>query len=68
MSILYHVGKANVISDALSRLSMVSTSHVEEGKRELGKDVPRFTRLRFKLVDSRKGRIVVTNGAELSLA
>ncbi|WMV38514.1 hypothetical protein MTR67_031899 [Solanum verrucosum] len=27
MSILYHPGKANVVADALSRLSMGSTAH-----------------------------------------
>ncbi|KAH0658081.1 hypothetical protein KY289_026829 [Solanum tuberosum] len=37
MSILYHPGKANVVVDALSRLSMGSTAHVKEEKRELAK-------------------------------
>ena len=37
MSILYHLHKANVVVDALSRLSMRSTAHVEEEKRELDK-------------------------------
>ncbi|XP_055826375.1 uncharacterized protein LOC129894748 [Solanum dulcamara] len=31
-------GKANVVADALSRLSMGSTAHVEEGRRELAKE------------------------------
>ncbi|KAH0732763.1 hypothetical protein KY289_003951 [Solanum tuberosum] len=39
MSILYHPCKANVVADALSRLSMGITAHVEEEKRELAKDV-----------------------------
>ena len=39
MSILYHSGKANVVTDALKRLSMGSTSHVKEEKRELVKDM-----------------------------
>ena len=39
MSILYHPSKNNVVVDALSKLSTGSTSHVEEGKRELAKDV-----------------------------
>lgn len=34
MSILYNKGKANVVVDALSRLFMGSTAHVEEEKRE----------------------------------
>ncbi|WMV25593.1 hypothetical protein MTR67_018978, partial [Solanum verrucosum] len=33
MSIIYHPSKANVVVNALSRLSMGSTSHVEEEKR-----------------------------------
>ena len=32
MSVLYHQGKANVIADALSRLSMGSVSHVDEAR------------------------------------
>ncbi|KAH0669048.1 hypothetical protein KY289_023541 [Solanum tuberosum] len=37
--------KANVVADALSRLSMGSTTHVEEEKRELAKYVHRLARL-----------------------
>ncbi|KAH0775071.1 hypothetical protein KY290_012208 [Solanum tuberosum] len=60
-------GKANVVVDALSRLSMGSTTHVEEEKRELAKDVHRLARLEVRLMDFTKGEIVVTNGAESSL-
>ena len=42
MSILYHPGKANVVVDALSRLSMSSIAHGEEEKRELAKYVQRL--------------------------
>lgn len=52
MSILYHPGKANVVADTLSRLSMESVSHVDEGKKELLKDVHRLVRLGARLVDS----------------
>jgi len=45
MSVLYHPGKANVVADALSRVSMGSVSHVEEEKRELARDVHRLARL-----------------------
>ncbi|KAH0669343.1 hypothetical protein KY285_023504 [Solanum tuberosum] len=45
MSILYHLGKANFVADAMSRLSTGSTAHVEEEKRELAKDVHRLERL-----------------------
>ena len=33
MSVLYHPGKANVVADALSRLSMGSVAHVENDKK-----------------------------------
>ncbi|KAH0776371.1 hypothetical protein KY290_007782 [Solanum tuberosum] len=67
MSILYHPGKANVVVDALSRMSMGSTTHVEEEKKELAKYVHRLARLGVRLMDSTEGGIVVTNGAESSL-
>ena len=67
MSILYHPGKANVVADSLSRLSMGSTAHIEEGRRELAKDVHRLACLGVRLIDFTEGGIVVTNGAESSL-
>ena len=66
MSILYHLGKANVVVDVLRRLSMGSASHVEEENRELAKDVHILSRLGVILIDSTEGSIVVTNGAKLS--
>ena len=67
MSILYRPGKANAIVNALSTLSMGSTAHVEEEKRELAKDVHKLARQGVRLMDSTEGVIVVTNGAESSL-
>ncbi|KAH0709376.1 hypothetical protein KY284_010803 [Solanum tuberosum] len=61
MSILYHPIKASVVADALSRLSMGSTAHVEEDKRELENDVHRLARLGIRLMDSSEGRVVVMN-------
>ena len=52
MSVLYHLGKANVVGDALSKLSMGSVAHVEEGKKELGHDVHCLDRLGVRLLDS----------------
>ena len=60
MSILYHPGKANVVVDALSRLSTRSTTHVKEEKRELDKDVHRLARLRVRLMDTTERGIQVT--------
>ena len=50
MSVHYHSGKANVVADSLSRLSMGSIAHVEEEKKELVKDVLRLARLGFCLM------------------
>ena len=37
MSFLYHLGKANVVVDALSHLSVGSVSHVDEAKKHIVK-------------------------------
>ena len=66
MSILYHPGKANVVTHSLRRLSMGCTSILKE-KEELAKDVHRLVRLGVRIMDSTEGGIVVTNGAESSL-
>ena len=42
MSILYHPGKANVVADALNRLSINSVAHVEDEKNELVREVHRL--------------------------
>ena len=41
----YHLGKANVVDDALSRLSIGSVAHVKEEMKDLVKDVHRVARL-----------------------
>ena len=64
MSIFYHPGKANMVHDALSRLSMGSTSHVEEGKKDFAKDVHKLARLGIWIMDSLEEGIVVINGVE----
>ena len=67
MSILHHSGKANVVVDALSRLSTRSTTHVKEEKRDILKDVHRLACLGIRLMDFTKGGIVVTNKLESSI-
>ena len=39
MSVLYHQGKANVVADALSRLSIGSVSHVEDNKKKIAQEI-----------------------------
>ena len=41
----YHPGKANVLADALSRMTMGSVSHLDEDKNDLARDVHRLARL-----------------------
>ena len=67
MSVLYHPGKANVVADALSRLSMNSVTHIEEEKKELVKDVHRLARLGVRLVDSSDGSVTIRDGSKSSL-
>ena len=50
MSVHYHPGKADVVADAFSRLSMGSVAHVEEERKELVKDVHRLYRLGVHLM------------------
>ncbi|KAH0652788.1 hypothetical protein KY289_030466 [Solanum tuberosum] len=61
ISVLYHPGKANVVADALSRLSMGSVAHIEEEKKELVQNIHRLARLGVQLVDSTKGGVMVHN-------
>ena len=67
MSVHYHPGKANVVADALSRMSMGSTAHVEDEKKELVKEVHRLARLGVRLVDSTSGGVSVHPSSESSL-
>ena len=67
MSVLYHPSKANVVADALSRVSRGSVSHVVEGKKELARDVHRLARLGVRLFCSVKGSIGVQSSSESSL-
>ncbi|WMV32978.1 hypothetical protein MTR67_026363 [Solanum verrucosum] len=55
---------ANVVADALSRLSMGSVAHVEEEKKELSKDVHHLDRLGVCLLYSSDGGVIVKNMSE----
>lgn len=58
MSILYHLGKANVVADALSQMSIGSVAHVSNRKNELVNDAYRLTWLGVR-VDFPKGGFMV---------
>ena len=59
MSVHYHPGKANVVADALSRLSMGSVAHVEEERKELARDVHRLARLGVHLMSISDGGVTI---------
>ncbi|KAF3658765.1 hypothetical protein FXO38_13007 [Capsicum annuum] len=54
MSVLYLAGKANILTGALSRLSMGSVAHIENDKKKLVQEVHHMARLGVQLVDSAK--------------
>nr|XP_009768418.1 PREDICTED: uncharacterized protein LOC104219425 [Nicotiana sylvestris] len=67
VDILYHLGKANVVADALSRKSMGSLKHVEAGKLEMTKEIYRLANLSVRLYDTGDQGVVVQNIAGSSL-
>ena len=67
MSVLYNPGKANVVEDVLSGMTMGCMSHVEEEKKELVKDVHRLTRLGVWLEDSPSCGFIVHHNYDSSL-
>ena len=67
MSVHYHPSKANVVADALSRMTMGSVFHVGEAKIYLVKDVHRFARLGVRLEDSPSVGFMVHHKYESSL-
>ena len=67
INVHYHPGKANVVANALSRMSMGSTTQIEDEKKELAKEVHRLARLGVRLVDSTCGGVLVHPSSESSL-
>ena len=67
MIVHYYHGKANVVADGLSRLSMDSVAHVGEKIKDLVKDVHRLARLGVLLMSISDSGVTVQNGVESSL-
>ena len=66
MNVYYHLGKANVVEDALRRLSMGSVVLVEKEMKELVKDVHWIAHLGFQLISISCYGVTIQNGAEPS--
>ena len=67
MSVLYHPDKINVVADTLIHTTMGSVYHVEEGKKDLVKDVHRLACLGVRLKYSPNSGFMVHNNSESSL-
>ncbi|KAH0695863.1 hypothetical protein KY289_013345 [Solanum tuberosum] len=67
ISVLYHPGKANVVTDALSRVSMGSVAHIEDEKKDLVREIHRLAQLGVQLRDSSKSGFMVHHCSESSL-
>ena len=67
MIVLYHPGKAIVVVDSLSRMTMGSVSHKDKPKKNLVKDVHCLSTLDVMLEDSPNGCFMVHHNSESSL-
>ena len=63
----YNLGKANVLFDAIIRLSMGSVAYIEEQRKELVKDVHRLARFGVHLMSIFESCVTNQNEAESSL-
>ena len=59
MSVHHQQGKANVVDDAFSRLSMINVSQIDDAKKELVIEVHQLARLGVQLVDIQSGGVSV---------
>ena len=59
MSILYYLDKANIVADALTRMTMGSVSHHDRTKKDLPKDVQMLARLVVRMESSHDGGAIV---------
>lgn len=66
INVLYNPVKANVVTDALSQMTVRNVSHDEEAKKDLVNNVHRLARLGIRLEDSPNGGITVHNNSQYS--
>ena len=66
MSVLYNPGKANVVADALIRMTTGNVSHIDEAKKYLMRDALRLARLEVRLEDSSNVGFILYDTSESS--
>ena len=64
MSVIYHPGKANIVADAISHMTMGNVSDIDEAKKDLVKYVHRLARLGVTLEDSQNCGFMVHHNSE----
>ena len=64
MIFIYHLDKANVMADSLSKLSMYSVPGIEDEKKELFRAHQRLDSVGVCLVDSEYCEVIVQDGLE----
>ena len=67
INVLYNPVKANVVTDALSQMTVRNVSHDEEAKKDLVNNVHRLARLGIRLEDSPNGGFTVHYNSEFFL-
>ncbi|CAN4084983.1 unnamed protein product [Withania somnifera] len=68
IDILYHPGKANVVADALSRMTTVSTNKESTERQGMAKDLRQLANLGVRLLETPKEGIVVYNVARILIS
>ena len=64
LNVHYHPRKANVVANALSRMSMGITTHIEDGKKDCGNDIHRLARIGVRLAYSTSGGVSIHPSSE----
>lgn len=67
MSVLYILSKANIVADALCRMSLGSVAHVEDNNKKLSQEVHQLAKLGVRLIYSVEGSVWVKSILESSL-
>lgn len=61
ISVIYYLGMDNLVEDALTRITMGSVYHVEDGKKYLVKDVNMVGKLGARYEDPSTGGFILHN-------